>query len=61
MKVRVRIGLPPKLSKTVNLVMKERQGFPGGSMIRNPPVNARDMGSVPGWGRSPGEGDGNSL
>ena len=57
----VRISLPPKLSKTVNLVMKERQGFPGGSMIRNPPVNARDMGSVPGWGRSPGEGDGNSL
>ena len=61
LKIRVRISLPPKLSKTVNLVMKERQGFPGGSMIRNPPVNARDMGSVPGWGRSPGEGNGNPL
>ena len=56
MKIRVRISLPPKLSNhcftTINLVIKERQGFPGGSVIRNPQVNARDMGSVPGWGRS---------
>ena len=25
------------------------------------PVNAGDMGLIPGWGRSPGEGNGNSL
>ena len=34
-------------------------GFPDGSMVKNPPANAgdiRDMGSVPGLGRSPGEG-----
>ena len=34
-------------------------GFPDGSMVKNPPTNAgdiRDMGSVPGLGRSPGEG-----
>ena len=33
-------------------------------MIKNPPANAgdvRDMGSIPGSGRSPGGGDGNTL
>ena len=30
-------------------------------MIRNPPANAGDMGSNPVTGRSPGEGNGNSL
>ena len=30
-------------------------GFPGGTVIKNPPANAGDMGSVPGSGRSPGE------
>ena len=34
---------------------------PGGSMVKNPPANAGDTGSVPGLGRSPGEGNGNSL
>ena len=36
-------------------------GFPGGSVVRNPPVNAGDMGSIPGRERSPGEGNGNPL
>ena len=36
-------------------------GFPGGSVVKNPPVNAEDMGSIPGSGRSPGEGNGNPL
>ena len=30
-------------------------------MVKNPPVNARDMGSIPGLGRSPGERNGNPL
>ena len=33
-------------------------------MVKNPPANAedaRDAGSIPGSGRSPGEGDGNPL
>ena len=30
-------------------------------MVKNPPANARDAGSVPGSGRSPREGNGNSL
>ena len=30
-------------------------------MVKNLPVNAGDLNSVPGWGRSPGEGNGNPL
>ena len=33
-------------------------------MVKNLPVNAgdiRDVGSIPGWGRSPGGGQGNPL
>ena len=37
------------------------QGFPGGSVVENPPTNAEDAGSIPGLGRSPGEGNGNPL
>ena len=36
-------------------------GFPGGSVIKNPPANARDSGSILGSGISPGEGNGNPL
>ena len=39
-------------------------GFPVGSVVKNPPANAgdtRDAGSIPGSGRSPGEGHGNPL
>ena len=36
-------------------------GFPGGSVVKNPPANAGDVGSSPGLGRSPGEGNGNPL
>ena len=38
---------------------KQGQGCPGGSV--NPPANAGDMDSVPGLGRSPGEGNSNLL
>ena len=27
-------------------------GFPGGSVVKNPPANARDAGSIPGPGGS---------
>ena len=37
------------------------QGFPGGAVVKNPPANAGDVGSIPGWGRSPGGGNGNLL
>ena len=36
-------------------------GFPGGSAVKNLPASAGDMGSIPGSGRSPGEGNGNPL
>ena len=26
--------------------------FPGGAVVKNPPANAGDTGSSPGWGRS---------
>ena len=37
------------------------QGFPGGIAIKNPPANAGDSGSIPGPGRSSGDGNGNPL
>ena len=36
-------------------------GFAGGSVVKNSPTNAGDMGSIPGSGKSPGEGNGNPL
>ena len=36
-------------------------GFPCSSVAKNPPANARDVGSIPGLGRSPGEGNSNPL
>ena len=38
--------------------------LPGDSVVKNPPAsagNARDVGSIPGLERSPGEGNGNPL
>ena len=37
------------------------QGFPGGSEGKASACNVGDMGSIPGSGRSPGEGNGNPL
>ena len=36
-------------------------GFPGDSVVKNPPANAGDLDSIPGLGRSPGKGNGNPL
>ena len=36
-------------------------GFPGGSASKNSPADARDVGSILGSGRAPGEGNGNPL
>ena len=36
-------------------------GFPGGSDCKESTCNAGDLGSIPGLGRSPGGGHGNSL
>ena len=37
------------------------EGLPGGSYSKESACNARDLDSVPGLGRSPGEGHGDSL
>ena len=42
----------------------KHKGFPGGSVCKESPANAGDTGDVgliPGWGRSPGGGNGNPL
>ena len=39
-------------------------GFPGGSVVKNLPANAGDVGDmslIPGLGRSPRGGNGNAL
>ena len=39
----------------------ETQGLPDGSVVKNLSANARDAGSIPESGRSPGEGNGSPL
>ena len=36
-------------------------GSPGGSAVKNPPASAGNVGSIPGLGRSPREGNSNPL
>ena len=38
-------------NKQGNQLKKKSWGFPGGSVVKNLPVNAEDMGSIPGLGR----------
>ena len=38
-----------------------RTGFPSGLVVKNQPANAGDADSIPGSGRSPGEGNGKPL
>ena len=56
------------LSKTYNELLKpnnkKTKGFPSGAVVKNPPANAgdaRDKGSIPGWGRSPRVGNSDPL
>ena len=46
------------------IIVSAHLGFPSGSAVKNPPANAGDagdVGSIPGLGRSLGEGNGNPL
>ena len=46
------------------LKIRSFQGVPGGSVVENLPTSAGDSGDkglTPGWGRSPGVGNNNSL
>ena len=48
------------LTYSVNRTISVLLGFPGGSEGKASAYNVGDLGSVPGLGRSPGEGNGNS-
>ena len=46
------------------LILSTKTGFPSAQLVKNLPANAgdaRDTGSIPGFGRCPGEGNGNPL
>ena len=42
-------------------VSTSQEGFPGGSEVKMSACNSGGLGSIPGLGRSPGEGNGNPL
>ena len=48
-------------SSVFNMGIIIKIGFPGGSVVKNPPANAGDLGSISGSGRVPGEGNGNPF
>ena len=41
--------------------LSKKMGFPGGSEVKASVCHVGDLGSIPGLGRSPGEGNGNPL
>ena len=45
----------------ISIISLQNRGFPGGLVVKNLPASAGDTGSIPGSGRSPGEGNGNLL
>ena len=45
--------------RSVLFIPGTRIGFPGGSVVKNPPANAGDSGLISRSERSPGEGNGN--
>ena len=49
------------LSRFVIAFLPVFLGFPGGLVSKESAHNAGDLGSIPGLGRSPGEGNGNPL
>ena len=50
-----------RLSWATSLSLSNTHDYHGGSMVKNLSANAGDVGSIPGLGRSPGEGNGNPL
>ena len=50
--------VPPGKDGGSQLLCVSGPGFPGGSAVKDPPANTGDVGSTPGLGRCPGEGNG---
>ena len=46
---------------TIIIETSLNMGFPGESVVKDPPVNAGDLGLIPGSERSPEEGNGYPL
>ena len=40
------------IDKSIHRVYNHCRGFPGGSVVKDPPANEGDIGSIPGPGRS---------
>ena len=51
----------PLIQQCITVVTNISEGFPGGLDGKKPACNAGDPDLIPGSGRSPGEGNGNSL
>ena len=52
------------MQEIFNKSLEELRGFPGDTALKNMPAtaeDAKDMGSIPGSGRSSGKGNGNPL
>ena len=50
----LRSYMPHGTTKKKKKKKSKARGFPGGFVVKNPPVNAGDVGSIPGLRRSPG-------
>ena len=48
-------------SNSGSFFLRTRKGFPGGSDSKESACNTGDLGAIPGLGRSPGVGNGNTL
>ena len=55
------ISCTPPIGQVLYTILQCMLGFPGGSEVKASACNAADLGSIPGLGRSPGEGNGNPL
>ena len=53
--------MPKNAQLVITVNLKVVRGFPGGSEVKASACNVGDLGSIPGLGRSPGEGNGNPL
>ena len=48
----LRIELVGHMARKCLNLKESAKGFPGGAVVKNPPANAGDTGSIPGPGRS---------
>ena len=56
-----RDGVNWEIGTDIYTLLCIKWGFPGGSEVKASARNVGDLGSIPGSGRSPGEGNGNPF